>query len=74
MNRKPSLVPVLILLFSSSCLVIAQTQKATPEFIQKEISQGKQYCLVLLKTGKNLNLDSAKLAEIQMNHLQNLSH
>lgn len=47
-------------------------QQATPEFIQKEISKGKQYCLVLLKKGKELNLDSAKLVALQMEHLQNL--
>lgn len=51
--------------------VVAQ-KTATPEFIQKEISQGKQYCLVLLKKGTDTHLDSAKLVQMQMQHLQTL--
>jgi uncharacterized protein YciI len=47
--------------------------KITPEFIQKEVGRGKQYCLVLLKRGPNAaTIDSVALEKDQLAHLQHL--
>jgi uncharacterized protein len=50
----------------------AQTVKVTDEYIQKEISRGKQYFFVLLKRGNTQALDSLATAQIQQKHLQHL--
>ncbi|HCV44173.1 MAG TPA: hypothetical protein DGH68_11865 [Bacteroidetes bacterium] len=45
----------------------------TPEFIQKEVGRGKQYCLVLLKRGPSAaTIDSVALEKNQVEHLQHL--
>jgi uncharacterized protein YciI len=67
---KASLVILAILL---PTLVVGQQKNLTPQLIQKEISRGKQYSLVLLKKGPNAeSVDSVQLAKDQDAHLIHL--
>lgn len=47
----------------------AEEPEITNRYVQKEITRGKQYFLVLLKRGSNTSLDSATVAKNQENHL-----
>jgi uncharacterized protein YciI len=44
----------------------------TNEYIRKALTQGKQYCISLLKSGPNRNQPRAEAEQLQMEHLRYL--